>query len=114
MVWKILTKFTVQPETCLCITVVSHILRMWRLIIKYGGTVAIYIIVMNFSTTTFFIVDDLEFGVGSIYWSCCFRNGGFDRDSVAGCEHCHEGKASHRSVTRLCRKLSVLPTNLIS
>ena len=24
-------KFTVQPETCLCITVVSHILRMWRL-----------------------------------------------------------------------------------
>ena len=23
-------KFTVQPETCLCITVVSHI-RMWRL-----------------------------------------------------------------------------------
>ena len=25
-------KFTVQPETCLCITVVSHILRMWRLI----------------------------------------------------------------------------------
>ena len=26
-------KFTVQPETCLCITVVSHILRMWRLII---------------------------------------------------------------------------------
>ena len=25
-------KFTVRPETCLCITVVSHILRMWRLI----------------------------------------------------------------------------------
>ena len=25
------SKFTVQPETCLCITVVSHILRMWRL-----------------------------------------------------------------------------------
>ena len=24
-------KFTVRPETCLCITVVSHILRMWRL-----------------------------------------------------------------------------------
>ena len=24
-------KFTVQPETSLCITVVSHILRMWRL-----------------------------------------------------------------------------------
>ena len=24
-------KFTVQPETCLCITVVSHILRMRRL-----------------------------------------------------------------------------------
>ena len=23
-------KFTVQPETCLCITIVSHILRMWR------------------------------------------------------------------------------------
>ena len=25
-------EFTVQPETCLCITVVCHILRMWRLI----------------------------------------------------------------------------------
>ena len=25
-------KFIVQPETSLCITVVSHILRMWRLI----------------------------------------------------------------------------------
>ena len=25
-------KFTVRPKTCLCITVVSHILRMWRLI----------------------------------------------------------------------------------
>ena len=28
-------KFTVQPETCLCITVVSHILRMWRLITRF-------------------------------------------------------------------------------
>ena len=25
-------KFTVQPETCLCITVVSHTLCVWRLI----------------------------------------------------------------------------------
>ena len=30
-------KFTVQPETCLCITVVSHILRMWRLISQKIG-----------------------------------------------------------------------------
>ena len=32
-------KLTVQPETCLCITVVSHILRMWRLIILLCASV---------------------------------------------------------------------------
>ena len=30
-------KFTVQPETCLCITVVSHIPRMWRLKIDHDN-----------------------------------------------------------------------------
>ena len=29
-------KFTVQPETCLCITVVSHTLSVWRLTIGSG------------------------------------------------------------------------------
>ena len=30
-------KFTVQPETCLCITVVSYILRMWRLMTSFDA-----------------------------------------------------------------------------